>query len=61
MRRVEERSVGTAMLTPPNAKGYRTKENVNEIRNALKDYVNSDAGSVEWQLRHVNNLGPTLN
>ena len=37
----------------PNVRGSRYRQNAVEMREALKDYVNSEAGSVEWQLDHV--------
>ena len=50
---------GQGMQNPANIKGRRVRESAMEIREAVKDYVNSDVGAVEWQIRHVNYLGPT--
>ena len=36
------------------------KESALQIRDGLKDYVNSDIGAVEWQMRHVTDLGPIV-
>ena len=30
------------------------------VRNKFKDYVNSDAGSLAWQIQHVSNPGRVL-
>ena len=42
-----------AFLDAPAQKGHRQKKTALQVREALKDYVNSDAGSVEWQMRMV--------
>ena len=41
----------------PLVKGGQRKKDANEMREALKDYVNSEKGSVAWQLSHVRNTG----
>ena len=51
---------GHAMQNSSNLKGRRLKHTAVDIRNALKDYVNSDTGAVEWQVRHVTSVGPVL-
>ena len=33
----------------PNVRGSRYSNNTIAMREALKDYVNSESGSVEWQ------------
>lgn len=50
-----------AMRDLPKPKGHRLKESALQIRDAMKVYVNSPIGSVGWQLKHVNSLGPTNN
>ena len=37
--------------------GSRQNEGSKNMRNALKDYVNSEMGSVEWQLKYVRSTG----
>jgi len=38
-------------------RGSRQSVSAIEMRNGLKDYVNSEEGSVEWQYRHVRSTG----
>ena len=51
---------GTGLFDLPNEKGHRCKESAAQIRNALKDYVNSPTGAVSWQVEHVYYLGPVI-
>ena len=37
----------------PNAHGSRYSDDAKDMREALKDYVNSDIGQLSWQLDHV--------
>ena len=34
-------------------RGHRPRTDATQIRDDLKDFFNSEIGSVEWQLRHV--------
>lgn len=43
-------------LTPP--RGSRYSNSAVEVREALKEYVNSDAGAVSWQWDYVRSRGP---
>ena len=38
-------------------RGSRQNEGSKDMRNALKDYVNSEMGSVGWQLKYVRSTG----
>ena len=38
-------------------RGSRQSEGSKDKRNALKDFVNSEMGSVEWQLKYVRSTG----
>ena len=49
-----------SLQQPAKLKGRRIKESALQIRDSLKDYVNSDIGAVEWQIRHVTDLGPIV-
>ena len=42
------------------AKGGRQQTNAKDTQRALKDYLNTTEGSVEWQREYVNRLGPEL-
>ena len=39
------------------AKGGRRKIEANELRENLKNFLNSEAGSVSWQLDYVRSVG----
>jgi hypothetical protein len=46
------------LLRPlPNSRGHRYHDKAMEMRNNLKTYLNSDQGSVSWQLGHVRRTG----
>ena len=47
----------TSMGTVPNLRGSRYRDSAIAVREALKNYVNSEAGSVPWQLKHVRRTG----
>ena len=40
-----------------NIRGSRPNKGTKDMRNALKDYLNSESGSVEWQLKYVRSTG----
>ena len=44
----------------PKAKGGRQQINAKDTHRALKDYLNTTEGSVEWQWDYVNRLGLVL-
>ena len=44
----------------PKAKGGRQQTNTKNTQKALKDYLNTTEGSVEWQWEYINWLGPVL-
>ena len=37
----------------PNVRGSRYSNNAIAMHEALKDYINSETGSIEWQWDHV--------
>ena len=40
--------------------GGRQQTNAKDTQRALKDYLNTTEGSVEWQWEYINRLGPVL-
>ena len=38
-------------------RGSRHGKSSNDTKNGLKDYVNSESGTVEWQLKYVGSTG----
>ena len=46
-RRIVDDVAGISSI--PNVRGSRYSNNTIAMREALKDYVNSESGSVEWQ------------
>ena len=53
-------NVQSGLCCLPNAKGGRQQTNANDTQRALKDYLNTTEGSVEWQWEYINRLGPVL-
>ena len=45
------------MLPIKPMKGSRRKISAVELRSSLKDFVNSDTGSLDWQLDYVRHTG----
>ena len=50
-RRIVDDVAGMSSI--PNVRGSRYSNNAIAMREALKDYVNSETGSIEWQWDHV--------
>lgn len=49
-----KQSTGEGMLKDlPNVRGSRPSACAKKMRDDIKDYVNSEKGAVEWQLKHV--------
>ena len=53
-------NVQSGLFCLPKAKGGRQQTNAKDTQRALKDYLNTTEGSVEWQWEYVNRLGPVL-
>ena len=48
---------GLCLKNINNVRGSRLSIASTKMRDALKEYVNSDVGSVEWQLKYVRSTG----
>ena len=48
---------GTALSDLPSARGGRRQLEAKELQTALKHYLNSENGMVEWQLEYVRRTG----
>ena len=46
-----------ALLSISKVRGSRYTEDAIQLRDALKTYVNSEKGSLPWQLNHVRKTG----
>ena len=53
-------NVQSGLCCLPKAKGGRQQTNAKYTQRALKDYLNSTEGCVEWQWEYINRLGPVL-
>ena len=42
-----------ALVPVPNVRGSRSRENAPKTRDKLKDYLNSEEGSLEWQINYI--------
>ena len=51
-------NVQSGLCFLPKAKGGKQQNNAKDTQRALKDYLNTTEGSVEWKLEYVNRLGP---
>ena len=43
-----------------NVRGSRYLNAAVDVREKLKQYINSSEGAVPWQLNHIRNRGPIL-
>ena len=41
------------LVPVPNVRGSRPRENALKTRDKLKDYLNSEEGSLEWQINYI--------
>ena len=53
-------NVQSGLCCLPKAKGGRQQTNAKDTQRALKDYLNTTEGSVEWQWEYINRLGSVL-
>ena len=56
-RRLVEAQGNGCLTDIPNVRGSRYTGNAIEMRDALRDYVNSPFGKFPWQLDHVRRTG----
>ena len=53
-------NVQSGLCCLSKTKGGRQQTNAKDTQRALKDYLNTTEGSVEWQWEYINRLGPVL-
>ena len=41
------------LVPVPNVRGSRSRENALKTRDKLKDYLNNEEGSLEWQINYI--------